>query len=335
MISYVKKNYLTSITKYLSKKIASSVDALSEKEKDQIFEIRLKVNKPLVIRSSNGIKFISNSFELINQYTKSNIIVTENDLNESFEKICEYSVYSHQDEIKNGFITIKGGHRIGICGTAVMKDGVITSIKNISSLNIRISREIIGAADKILSKVSCNDKGFLIVGPPSSGKTTILRDIARQMSSIYQKCVVIVDERCELAATYNGVSYNNVGLCDVLSGYPKGEGILQAIRTLSPEIIICDEIGGKNEAFAVKQGLNAGVSIISSIHASSLDSLLLRPQARELLDTGAFKKLVLLEDSSRPAQIKEIIKVDDLYVKNTWSNNRNYMRYSTRRNLIE
>lgn len=328
----VKRENSSFITKYLSKKLYSVLMSVSEKELSEILEIRAKVNCPLIIRTSNGLKFISKNSVLTTEYNDY-LKVTAEDLKESFEKICEYSVYSHESEIKNGFITVKGGHRIGFGGTAVIKDGNVASMKNISSLNIRIAREITGIANELLSKISYDDLGILIVGPPSSGKTTLLRDIARQISFLQKKCVTILDERNEIAATYNGIPSNDVGLCDVLNGYPKKEGILQALRTLSPEIIICDEMGGTDDTFAVTQGLNAGVKIISSLHASGPGDFIKRPQALDLLSTGAFKKIVFLQNCTHPAQIKEIIKVEDLYAKSYRSNHYHFLRYGFRNSI--
>lgn len=308
-----KNPFIFEILKYLPKKFCCALDEVIKKNVIPIFEIRIKVNSPLILRSNEGIKFLSLGGEITNKISKASFIVSKLDVDDIYNKICEYSVHSYQDQIKNGFITVSGGHRIGICGTAVKKDNLITSIKNISSLNIRIAREVIGASDKLLNLISPENFGLLIVGPPSCGKTTILRDLARKLSCEKGKCVTIVDERSEIAATYNGVPKESVGLCDVMNGYPKKEGILQAIRTMSPEIIICDELGDDSDAESIKQGLNAGVSIIASIHASSIDDLLSRTQAKKLINTGAFKKIVILKDSKNPGQVKQIIGADELY----------------------
>ena len=325
-----QKNPFDQAIKCLPQKLQLILNSIPETKKDSVSEIRLRTNKPVVLRECEGLNFISDDGKTSKVQNKTSIFVSKNDLTQTFNNICEYSVYSHQEEIKNGFVTIEGGHRIGICGTAVKKDGSLSTLKNISSLNIRIAREITGVSKTLLKNISEDDFGILIVGPPSSGKTTILRDLARLLSFDLKKCVTIIDERCEIAATHNGVASNDVGFCDVMNEYPKGEGIIQAIRTMSPEIIICDEIGTISDVDAVEQGLNAGVKIVASIHADSVESFLSRTQAAKLVKTNAFKKIVFLENSKTPGQIKKIIGVDDIEFKNNrvncdryvWDNHR-------------
>ncbi|MFR2562105.1 MAG: stage III sporulation protein AA, partial [Anaeromassilibacillus sp.] len=198
-----------------------------------------------------------------------------------------------------------------------MRDGGDLQRKHRSSghhsINIRIARQVYGCASAVLQAVGKNlREGVLIAGAPASGKTTILRDMARQLSSGLcgdVRKVAVVDERGELAGTYRGVPQNDLGpCCDVLDGYPKGEGILQAIRSLSPEFIICDELGGLADVEAAAQGLNAGVGMISSVHAGNVRELLRRQQAVSLLHTGAFGYVVLLEGSREPGRVAEVYK---------------------------
>lgn len=320
-----KENPFNQAIKCLPPKLKSILDKIPEPKKISTSEIRLRINQPVILRDHEGFNFISADGKTSKIQNKTAVFISKNELTEIFNNICEYSVYSHQEEIKNGFITIEGGHRIGICGTAVKKNGSLVTLKNISSLNIRIAREINGASMTLLKNITENDFGILIVGPPSSGKTTILRDLARVLSFDLKKCVTIVDERCEIAATYNGISSNDVGFCDVMNEYPKGEGIIQAIRTMSPEIIVCDEIGSVSDTDAIRQGLNAGVKIVASIHADSIESFLSRTQAIELIKTNAFKKIVFLENNKSPGQIKEIIGVDDIDVKNNRINRNHHV----------
>lgn len=287
--------------------------------KEKVQEIRLRVNRPVSVCCAGSVYFLNADGRITCCPGPQNVIARRNDLDESFRNICGYSIYSHENEIKNGYITICGGHRVGIGGTAVLHDGRVSGMKDISSVNIRIAREIIGCADKLLDEIKgAMPCGLLVAGAPSSGKTTILRDIARQLSCGKRgsvKKVTVVDERGEIAGTYLGVPQNDLGFCcDVLDGYPKAEGILQAVRSLSPEFIICDELGTDAETAAVEQGLNAGAVIIASIHAGSIEELLKRKQAVALLETGAFARVAML-GGCKPGEITKIYKAGDLLAK--------------------
>ncbi len=309
-----------SAAKAICGRIAGFFSLLPGDIKKQAQEIRLRVNKPISICCTGGIYFLNQTGRLTCYPGKDAMISTKEDIEECFRNICSYSIYSHQNEIKNGFVTLAGGHRVGISGTAVFQNGEITGIRDISSINIRVSREIPGSAAEIFHSLKKEiHSGLLIAGPPASGKTTILRDVARQLSS--GTCgdirkVVVVDERGELAGICLGIPQNDLGFCcDVLDGYPKAEGIMQAVRCLSPEFIICDELGGNDEVAAVEQSLNAGVSMISSIHAGSIEEFLMKKQAVSLLKTGAFGCVAMLNGHREPGKIQGIYKAGDLLAK--------------------
>ncbi len=298
-------------------KIRNYLKNLPPDVKKQTQEIRLRINRPVTICCPNGIFFIKRRGGLNCTPDFDDLIADRDDLEESFRILCSYSIYSHENEIRNGYVTIQGGHRAGVCGTAVLQDGQIGGMRDISSVNIRVAREIPGCADKILTSLKENiAKGLLLAGPPSSGKTTILRDMARQLSCGVRgniRKIAVVDERGEIAAAYQGVPQNDIGICcDVLDGYPKAEGILLAMRSLSPQIIICDELGTERETYAVEQSLNAGVGVIASMHAGNAAELMKRRQAVELLRTGAFPYVAVLGGSTMPGSIAGIYKAGDL-----------------------
>ena len=289
------------------------VSAVPDNKKTGVQEIRLRTGRPLALTDGSSALFIDGSGRVLYSMSEKAFIVTRRHVYDTFRRLCGYSVYSYQEEIRNGFITVKGGHRVGLCGTASVKDGRITAVSDISSLNIRISRQITGCADELIKRLCPLSSGVLIAGAPSSGKTTLLRDLARSLS-VGRGCrimrTVVIDERGELSGTYQGTPYNDLGLCDILNGYPKGEGIMHAVRALSPQVIVCDELGGRDDCRAAAQGFNAGAVIAATIHAGSLDELYRRPQARELLGTGAFGTAVMLSTPDRPCRIAEAAAID-------------------------
>ena len=248
-------------------------------------------NTPYVIRKNGYIETLD-----INCNYDNYISVSFGVIKEAFARLCEFSVYKYQHDINNGFITVKGGHRIGICGTAVLSDKELHSVINITDINIRAAREYIGCSDSLLKQTGTNT-GILLCGVPSTGKTTLLRDISRNLSVCYLKKVSVIDERSELSSTFHGISSFDLGLSDIYSCYPKKTAIVQAIRTMSPDFIVCDELTG-DDIESVMLTLNYGVKIISSVHCDSFENALKNPFVFGLIQTGAFKKIVFLQNGN-------------------------------------
>lgn len=286
--------------------------------KRDVCEIRLRLQRPLCLMTWDRCLFVNTDGTVTDTVTPKAFVVKQMDLQESFRILCGFSVYAHQDEIKNGFVTYLCGHRVGICGTAVVENGVVSSIRDITSMNVRIAKESIGIADDLLQMLGDSiTKGLLIAGKPGCGKTTMLRDLCRQLSSgalgrPYK--VALIDERSEIAGVYGGELQNDVGICcDVLDGYPKKDGILQALRCLSPQMILCDELGTPEEVEALAAGVHTGVSFLTTLHAGSIEELLQRPQGKSLLQTGAFRHIAFLDSEPYFGHLGGVYRSDALF----------------------
>ena len=297
----------------INPRLRDPLSRISESVKKHAQEICIKINQPVIIFTSKESFFLGNNGVLSSE-NLNHIIVSQNDIFETMKILCNFSIYSFQDQIKNGFITVKGGHRAGLCGTAIINNNEVINVSDISSINLRISREVSGCSNEIFNKFGINLGGTLIAGPPSSGKTTILRDISKKISTTLKNGrlikTTIIDERNEISAIYNGIPQKDVGLCDVLTGFSKSDGIIRAIRTMSPDIIICDEIGNNDDAESIKKSLNCGVEIIASIHAKNVDEISKSKRIRNILNSGAIKHVILLNDCNKPGSIKNIFEVE-------------------------
>lgn len=239
---------------------------------DSVCEIRIGKNMPLSLSLVCGTVFVRGD----GTFSKSPdgaFVADGEDIEKTLELMTNGSVYAVADEIKNGFLTLGGGCRVGICGSAVLNGGRVSYIKDISFLNIRIKREVFGCADKLAEYITDGGgvKNTLIIGEPHSGKTTVVRDLARILSDKFLRRVAIADERGEIAATVNGTAKNNVGaLTCVMDMCPKREAINMLVRSLAPEVIIVDEIGGVADFFAVKNAVLSGVAVIATKHGAKL-----------------------------------------------------------------
>lgn len=273
------------IIKYFPENIKNEINKLNIEEFE---EIRLRILRPIIIKDHEK--------ESILKIEGQAYILTKEELSKIFEMICSNSIYAFQEEISNGFITISGGHRIGIAGKPLYKEGKIYSMKDISGLNIRIARQIIGAANIIKEKIfSDNLENILIVALPGVGKTTLLRDIVRQISN-NGKNVGIVDERSEIAACYRGIPQNDIGIrSDVMDGVYKSDGIKILVRSMKPDFIATDEIGTEEDIEAIKYAINAGVKIIATAHGASMEDLKRRKKLYELVEEKIFEKIVFID----------------------------------------
>lgn len=287
----------------LPESIRRILEGIKNLEKMQ--EVRIKVNKPLQVYLGKD--------EIVTEY-----IITEEDIKIILQRMSNYSIYAFEEEIKNGYITIKGGHRVGICGSCVIDNNRVRTIKNIASLNIRICREVIGCADKIMPYIVDDEKvlNTIVISPPKCGKTTLIRDIGRNLSNGFKtgcikvlgEKVCIIDERSEIAGCSNGIPQMNVGIrTDVLDSCLKSMGIMMAIRSMSPDVIICDEIGTHKDMESILAAMNSGVNLITTIHGFGIEDLYKRSVFKEILDNDVFNRAIILSAS------KEVGKIEYIY----------------------
>lgn len=273
--------------------------------KAQAFDIRLKSGQPVALCGREGAFFLRESGGVTRALTEGLVRTAPEELGEVFAQICGYSVFSHEQEIRRGFVLTERGIRVGLCGTAVTDGEEIKTVRDVTSLIFRIPRELRGCGDRLFLEGIDLTRGLLIVGEPSSGKTTLLRDLALSLSAgKFQpnRRVAVLDQRGELGGF-------DLGPCaDVLRGYPKAAGFDTAIRMLSPEFMVCDELSSA-DLDAVRQAVFAGVALIASVHGDRED--LRRPLCRDLLQTGAFGTVAVLAGRSQPGEIAALLPAEE------------------------
>lgn len=273
-------------------------------------EIILRTDRPLCVECpKKRYYFTENGCITDTIFSQKMVEAKKRSMLETFQNICNYSVYSHQNEINNGYITLKGGHRAGICGTAVIENKKIVSIKDITTINIRIAREFIGCSDDLSFRVNPL-LGVLICGAPCSGKTTLLRDYARQLS--YQYKVSLIDERNEISSNYNGTFQNDIGMCDVYDSYIKEDAITHCVRSMSPDIVICDEISTISDIDTIKRSVNSGVSFIATLHAKNLEEMMKKDSIKKIIQTGAFTQFVFLSSRKNVGVIESVENLSEI-----------------------
>lgn len=312
-VSETQKYYY--VLNFICPEIAAVLQKVNTETAAEVQEIRIRAGQPVMLTAGGRTVFIHKTGALSFINTIGLLTATANDIEETFKKLCEYSVHTRELEIKNGYLKISGGHRAGIGGTYV--GGIL---QEISSINIRVARQYHGSSNEILNSIPSDFGGIIIAGAPNSGKTTLIRDIARKLSNgeyfkdehRYRR-VTVIDERGEIAALVKGQPQNDVGSCDVITGMEKEQGIEIAVRTLSPEYIVLDEIGKITEARAVSAALSCGVKFIATIHAGSLLELKANRSMGLMLESGAFSHVVMLGGGA--GRIKMIITAGEMGVK--------------------
>lgn len=297
---------LESILRVMPKELRNAV-GMAIKEPSLLNEIRLRTGFPIYVKYK-GKEQILGTKGLCESNEVSVIVFTEQHMKEMIEYISNYSMYAVEEEVSRGFITLPGGHRAGICGRTVVGDGRVRTIRNISSINIRVAHEVFGCSGKIMPYVFNSNEfvNTLLVSPPGCGKTTMLRDVVRVLSE-KGITVGISDERSEIAAMYQGNMQVNLGSrVDVLDGCPKNIGIKMLIRSMSPDVIAVDEIGTLDDAMSLRQAAVSGCRVLATAHGAGIDDVKKNHVIRELIEEGYFKRVVCLGRNPAPGTVEGI-----------------------------
>ncbi|NLW22396.1 MAG: stage III sporulation protein AA [Tissierellia bacterium] len=307
------------VLEYISLELSQILKKIPDTYKSNVEEIRLRNNAPLSIYIKGSDFFITEEGIPTKNKDKARL-VNGKEIIKTFQLISNYSLYAFEEEIRNGFITLKGGHRVGIGGKVLYGNNGIETIKNISSLNIRIAREKIGVSDGVIKYIVAFPRTIhntLIISPPQCGKTTILRDIIRNLSNglpIFGGAglkVGVIDERSEIAGMYNGIPQHDIGIrTDVLDGCNKRDGTTMLLRAMSPEVIAMDEIGSISDVEAIHESLKAGVKVIATVHGNTLEDILSRRSLSILIKDKIFKRYIFLDNSKGVGTVKDIIEGD-------------------------
>lgn len=285
----------------------------------EIQEIRLRAHRPIVIYKGGRELFLDSEGVFTDSPVRARC-VSPDELDGLLKHICSYSLYAFEDELRQGFITVSGGHRVGVAGQAVLEDdGRIRSMKNISFINLRISHEIKGAADSVISYMYRNEtlQNTLIISPPGCGKTTLLRDLIRQISdgNTYGKgmTVGVVDERSELAGSFGGIPQNDLGMrTDVLDACPKERGMLLLLRSMSPRVVAIDELGSREELDQLRRAQACGCRILATAHGESIEDVERRFDVTKESWAKLFDLSILLGKVEGRCEVRKILKWSEI-----------------------
>ena len=282
-------------------------------EFEQLQEIRMRVDTPLFLWYGNREYGVTKGGQLGQAGREGLRRISERELRETVECMGNYSLYAFEDEIRQGFLTVRGGHRVGLAGKAVMENGNLKTLKYISALNVRFAHQIKGCGEKVLPFLFEEERlcHSLLISPPRGGKTTLLRDLVRLLSdgtgTVPGRNVGVVDERGEIGACYQGIPQDDLGArTDVLDCCPKALGMMMLIRSMAPQVVAVDEIGSREDLEAVEYAAGCGCAVLATAHGGSLEEILGKPGLGALVRGGLFGRLVLLGNGEQAGRVREI-----------------------------
>lgn len=294
-------------------------ERLESLEISHLEEVRLRAGQPLMVVWNGKEYFVTDQGQMSTDQHQS-WKVSEDLLRETVESFSRHSLYAYEEELRQGFFTIQGGHRIGVAGKVVLEQGTIKTMKYLSFLNVRIAHEIRGCADGILpylyevNEFEINREIFhtLLISPPRCGKTTLLRDLIRQISngngSHPGMTVGVADERSEIGACYHGIPQNDLGIrTDVLDCCPKHLGMMMLIRTMSPQVVAVDEIGSREDLEAMEYVMNCGCKLFATVHGSSLEEIHRKPVLGRMVEEAWFGRYVILDRNRTPGHVAAVL----------------------------
>lgn len=302
---------MESLLKMMPRMIQSGLIALEDRQRQGLQEIRLRIGQPIILKIQ-GEEYGLNESGCCS--LNKGMTISRQVLTELLRCMSDFSLYALEEELKQGFMTLEGGHRVGLVGKVVLEQNQVKTLRYISGMNIRIAHEVLGCSEKVMPYIVGRDKVYhtLIVSPPGCGKTTLLRDIIYQLSEGFHGygpyTVGVVDERSEIAACYQGVPQNHLGKrTDVLDGCPKVEGMRMLLRAMAPQVVAVDEIGKNQDYEALQEMLSAGVTLLCTVHGKDEKECLLRPYLKTLLEEGLFERLIILSHRQGPCTVEAIL----------------------------